>query len=211
MFLSQKKSLVNYCNYSIKHDFSLDILTHSVNVAKIAVNIAEGLQLNNEEKAWLNEASLYHDIGKSKIPSCILYKKDKLSVEEWSKMMEHSCYSEDLYLNMGEKNNERIVIGKIIRYHHENWDGTGYPDGISRNEIPVLSRILRIADIFDAITQSRAYRPYKIENAIEIMEKMCDKEIDSYIFKNSYNLLHDLVQNNSKCITSKWKKETVFV
>ncbi len=110
-------------------------------------------------------------------------------------MKQHSIYSQELYLSVAANNDNSIEKAKIIRYHHENWDGTGYPDKIAGEDIPLHSRIIRIADIFDAITQRRIYRTYCIDNPLKLMEEMEGKAIDSYIFRKNYYLFKRLLAN----------------
>lgn len=182
------------CFNLIKNDFSLDIFIHSSNVADIATKIADKLQLSNEEKLELLDEALYHDIGKSRIPESILYKEGKLTSEEWEIMKRHTDYSESLYLSIvNHKNNSNIRKAKTIRHHHENWDGTGYPDNLKGQNIPLHSRIIRIADVFDAITQPRVYRPFRVNNPLEIMEEMQEKEIDPFVFNECYDVLVNLL------------------
>ncbi|WP_326907139.1 HD-GYP domain-containing protein [Sedimentibacter sp. MB31-C6] len=185
---------VNYLNL-MKHDFSIELFIHSNNVANIAMKIADEMNFSADEKQQLYEEALYHDIGKSKIPELILYKRGKLSPEELEIMKHHAIYSQELYLSMVDNNDYSILKAKTIRHHHENCDGSGYPDKIMGEDIPLHSRIIRIADIFDAITQPRVYRPFCIENPLKTMESMEDKAIDSYIFRKSYHLLEKLLMN----------------
>lgn len=79
-------------------------------------------------KQYLYEETLYHDIGKSKIPETILYKNGRLSSEEWELMKLHANYSQALYLSMVNNNDVSKEKAKVIRHHHENWDGSGYPE-----------------------------------------------------------------------------------
>ncbi|NYB75621.1 HD domain-containing protein [Sedimentibacter hydroxybenzoicus DSM 7310] len=185
---------VNYLNL-MKHDFSLELFIHSNNVANIAMKMADEIKLCAGEKQILYEEALYHDIGKSKIPEAVLYKKSRLSPDEWEIMKQHTIYSQELYLYVVDNNGNSTEKARIIRHHHENWDGTGYPDKIMGEDIPLHSRIIRIADIFDAITQRRIYRPYRIENPLNLMEEMEGKEIESYIFRKNYYLFKRLLAN----------------
>ncbi|SET28970.1 HDIG domain-containing protein [Natronincola peptidivorans] len=190
--------------------FSLDFFIHSTNVARIALEIAEDMELSFMEKQSLYQAALFHDIGKSKIPQSVLNKKGKLSPNEWEIMKKHSIYSQELFLSMASLNSKNIEIGKIIRYHHENWDGSGYPDRIAGEDIPLPSRIIRIADIFDAITQPRAYRNYKITNALEVMEDMKGNEIEKDLFDSSHSLLNSILHKTLKGNTVNWKKQQLM-
>ncbi|ABR46977.1 metal dependent phosphohydrolase [Alkaliphilus metalliredigens QYMF] len=203
----KEKSISSIDSNIPKHNFSLEIFIHSVNVANISLKIATAIELVKVDKDKLYKAALFHDMGKSKIPQSILYKEDKLTNEEWQVMKKHALYSEMLFRNIvceNKGNKENIEIGKILRHHHENWDGSGYPDEKSGEDIHLYSRIIRIADIFDAITQSRVYRPFKIKDTMELMKRMKGKEIDPYIFDKSYDLLSNLLNEEYKKNTSNW-------
>lgn len=197
-----------YCNL-LGNDYSIGTLIHSNNVANIALKIASEIGLCYEEKQQLYEAGLYHDIGKSKVPESILYKIGKLSADEWEIMKKHAIYSYELYLSVGSLEKETIKIAKTIRHHHENWDGTGYPDKLAREDIPLHSRILKIADIFEAMTQPRAYRSFKIQNTLELMEQMQGKEIHKEIFQKSYDVLNELLENSQEMSKMDWKLESL--
>lgn len=194
----------------IRNDFSLEVFVHSNNVANIVMRIADEMKLSHQEKIQLYEVALYHDIGKSKIPEEILYKEGKLSSEEWEIMKKHTIYSETLYLCIANNNNASREKAKIIRSHHENWDGTGYPDGIKGEDIPLYSRMIRIADIFDAITQPRVYRPYSVEKPMEVMEKMQGKEIDPVIFEKSYSTLEKILLDHKEANVKKWRMKSIL-
>jgi len=167
---------------TMKNDFSIELLIHSHNVAKVVLAMGKELKLSVKDFDLLQEAALYHDIGKSRVPEKILYKPGKLDPMEWELMKKHAADSEAIYLGKGKQSPRKILIGKIIRHHHENWDGSGYPDRIQREEIPFLSRILKIADVFDAMKQKRIYRREPIPNVLEVMEGLVGTELDPDLF-----------------------------
>ena len=106
-------------------------------------------------------ASTLHDIGKIDIPMRILKKNGPLTDKERQIMQKHSIKGYEILTNISSlyDNNEIITLAKeIARYHHENWDGSGYPDGLSKFQIPFSARIVTITDYYDAITQDRPYR-----------------------------------------------------
>ncbi|MCE5262140.1 MAG: response regulator [Deltaproteobacteria bacterium] len=127
---------------------------HSSRVTEMAVRIAEGLNCTAGEIECLRLSSLLHDIGKIAIPDNILLKEGGLSTAEYAVIKEHPRVGADILSYVVLLDKER----KIIAHHHERWDGRGYPDGISGNEIPLLSRILAVADSFDAMVSDRPYR-----------------------------------------------------
>lgn len=161
-------------------NFSTDLLVHGYNVGTISYAIAKEMGLDNYSQMLM--IGILHDVGKNKIPSSILFKPSKLTVEEFEIMKCHASYSEELVRMAikGEKVNE---VAKIIRHHHENWDGTGYPDCLKGTDIPIESRILSIADVYDAIVQPRVYRPYSIANPIDVLEELVGSKFDADLFK----------------------------
>ncbi|WP_313371085.1 HD-GYP domain-containing protein [Sedimentibacter sp.] len=127
---------------------------HSSRVANISLKIGKQLELNEEELNTLYTAALLHDIGKIGIPDEILKKKDKLNDYEYTKIKEHSAIGADMLKDVTPLHN----IVPIILYHHERVDGTGYPFGLNRNNIPLEALIIAVADSYDAMTSNRPYR-----------------------------------------------------
>src|SRR5690606_25841802 len=105
-------------------------------------------------------------VGKIEVPAEILNKPGKLTSEEWREMQAHTTAGDRIVAELEFP----WDIGPIVRSHHERWDGSGYPDGISGDAIPLTARILCIADVYDALTTTRSYRPaLSREEALEIM------------------------------------------
>jgi len=129
--------------------------THSLNVSIYSVSLGFYLGLNKSELKELGEAALLHDLGKSKIDSHIINKNGKLTIDEFEEMKHHSAYGYDLSVHIGT-DNKKILDG--IKYHHEKMDGTGYPDGLKGEEIPMYARIIGVCDIFDALSSRRSYK-----------------------------------------------------
>lgn len=127
---------------------------HSMSVSEISANIATALSLPGNKVKEIHQAALLHDIGKIIVPIDILTKKDKLTNEEYSKMKEHSEIGYRLLSTMKNLNE----IPNMVLYHHERWDGTGYPHQIKKNNIPIGARIISVADTFNAMTTNRPYR-----------------------------------------------------
>lgn len=135
---------------------------HSKNVANLASMLAEKLGLNDEMIKKTYWAALVHDIGKIVIPSSILNKVGKLTIEEFEVIKKHPVYGHDFL----STSSELRELAKYVLYHHERWDGKGYPSGLTGEEIPVISRIISVADAWDAMTSDRPYRKgLTIENA----------------------------------------------
>jgi len=128
--------------------------SHSANVAHLAVKTAENLHCSDQEIESLKIAAMLHDVGKIAIPDNILLKNGRLTDEEYTVIKRHPIIGEDILKPVMLMDTERM----IIRHHHERWDGGGYPDGLAGEEIPFLSRILSVADSFDAMISNRPYR-----------------------------------------------------
>ena len=129
-------------------------LEHTQNVAALSMKIAEKLNLNNKEKILLQISAYFHDIGKIGMPDNILQKSGALEEEEFNQIKSHPVIGSEI---IGEIEELRAVA-KIIRHHHERYDGNGYPDRLAGEEIPYFSRILTVADVYDALTSKRVYK-----------------------------------------------------
>ena len=127
---------------------------HSTRVARLAQMIAEEMGCTEEELDIINVAGVLHDIGKIGIRDDILLKPGRLTKDEYEKIKEHPVIGADIISKLGLWGRE----AKIIRHHHERFDGTGYPDGLKGKQIPKLARILSVADCYDAMASDRAYR-----------------------------------------------------
>ena len=127
---------------------------HSLGATELAHRLGTRLGLDEAQLSVLERASLLHDIGKIGVPEAILLKPGQLTAEEFERAKEHS--------EAGAKILETVPflgdVVPVVRYHHESWDGTGYPAGLSGEDIPELARVLAVADAFDAMTTERPYR-----------------------------------------------------
>jgi len=127
---------------------------HCDRLSKYSVTLAERLGLKEELRVALRRAGVIHDIGKLAVPEHILLKPGPLSPEEWLIMKQHPVLGERICSPL---KSFRHVL-PIIRHHHEKLDGTGYPDGLKGEKIPLTARILTTVDIYDALTTERPYR-----------------------------------------------------
>ncbi len=126
--------------------------------------IAGRLGSSSEELHALGNAAAVHDIGKLRIPDSILTKQGRLTEDEWALMRRHPVFGEEL---LGGKSCYPEA-SQVARSHHERWDGAGYPDGLKEEAIPYAARVISVADVFDALTSRRPYKPaWPIERAIE--------------------------------------------
>ncbi len=127
---------------------------HSESVMQFVVRTAEIMECTPDDIECLKIAAMLHDIGKIAIPDHILLKPDELTGEEYDIIKTHSTIGDDILTPIALFEKER----KIIRHHHESWDGSGYPDGLAGEAIPLLARLIAVADAYDAMTTDRPYR-----------------------------------------------------
>ena len=128
---------------------------HCERVAFFSCVLAESAGFNSRSLFWFRIGALLHDIGKIIVPTEVLNKPGKLTSEEWAIMKRHPEAGLELVADIDFPGD----IRSIIRNHHERWDGTGYPDGLKGDQIPFAARILCVADVYDALTTTRSYRP----------------------------------------------------
>lgn len=158
---------------------------HSERVTCYALMLADELKLPESKRIIVELAGLLHDIGKIGVPETVLCSPDKLSGEEFEYMKQHPQIGADIVIKMPDLKGIASVssVASAIKHHHEKFDGSGYPSGISGNKIPVSSRILAIADTFDAITSNRTYRlGQSAAKAIEILEETAGQQVDPKLF-----------------------------
>jgi putative nucleotidyltransferase with HDIG domain len=134
---------------------------HSQAVLELAVRVARHLQLDEHEIDHVRQAALLHDIGKLAIPDAILKKPGPLTDEEWEVMRTHPIISAEIVTSAGGLDE----LAPVLRAEHERWDGAGYPDGLSGEQIPLASRITLVCDAYNAMTSDRPYRA-ALSNAV---------------------------------------------
>jgi putative two-component system response regulator len=143
-----------------------DLSLHCQRLSVIAAAMGVTLKLPAHDILTLQRGGYLHDIGKISIPDRILFKPGPLTPDEWEIMKSHTVRGEKIC--MGIKS--LLPVLPIIRSHHERWDGLGYPDGLRGEQIPLLARILQLADIYDALTTMRPYKAaFSAEEALSIM------------------------------------------
>ena len=151
---------------------------HSIRVTEYALKIGEALNLNKEEMKELELASILHDIGKLGIPDKILKKPGRLTKDEFAIMRQHSEKGEHMLAGIADLEPYK----KYVRSHHERYDGFGYPDGLKAENIPLISRIIFVADTFDAMTSDRPYRKgLSIEVTIDELIKCSGTQFDPMV------------------------------
>jgi putative nucleotidyltransferase with HDIG domain len=141
-------------------------LGHCARVADYACRIAGRAGMTDRELTWFRMGAFLHDVGKTEVPEEILNKPGRLTDEERATMERHTVIGDEMLAPVEFP----WDIRPMVRSHHERWDGRGYPDGLAAEAIPRSARILRLADVFDALTTARSYRaPLTPEQALGIM------------------------------------------
>lgn len=142
---------------------------HIFRMSRYTEVLARNLKMPSDWVELLCDAAPMHDIGKIGVPDNILQKPGKLNPEEWEVMKKHPKFGADI---IGQHTDSTLLntAREIALYHHEKWDGTGYPEGISGADIPLSARIVAIADVFDALTSSRPYkRAWSFDDAVNLI------------------------------------------
>ena len=153
--------------------------SHSRDVVSLVLEVADRIGLDSRERRDAEFAALLHDIGKIKIPAEIINKPGKLTDDEWAIMKTHTVEGERLLAQVGGILGN---VGRIVRSCHEDWDGTGYPDGLVAEEIPLVARIVRACDAFSAMTTDRSYRKARpVEEAIAELRRCAGTDFDPVV------------------------------
>lgn len=161
---------------------------HSMNVSKYAVVLAEDLDMNANEIEIVRDAGMLHDIGKISIPEHILKKTSQLTDEEYTVMKTHVENSTKMIRYLPDMD---YVIPAVVG-HHERYDGKGYPRGLKGNDIPLMARILTIADCFDAMTARRPYKqPLPIDYAVGELKKNSGTQFDPDLVSRFVSLIDE--------------------
>ncbi len=148
---------------------------HTGRVAYWSLEIAARINLSEEEKEILRTGSFLHDIGKIGVKEAVLHKNGRLTDEEYQHIMQHPSVGARIIEPMPDL----APMIPVVKYHHEKLDGTGYPEGLKGDQIPLLARIASIADIYDALVTDRPYRKgMPREQALEIVESAKGKHLD---------------------------------
>lgn len=153
---------------------------HSERVAALAVRLAGAIGLPDEERRVIELSALLHDVGKIGVPEAILNKAGKLTPEEFEAMKKHPVHGARILEKIRSPQAEALVPG--VKYHHERWDGSGYPEGLRGEEIPFLGRLLGVADFLDALTSARSYRDaLGLEEAVRLLRDGAGTHFDRAI------------------------------
>lgn len=164
-----------------------DEMYHGIEVSNLAVMLAEEMGESPAFCKDLSVAGVLHDIGKLKLTDYIFSEEDTLVIEHMKYVRQHSLYSYKILKDARYPDN----ISDAVFYHHENYDGSGYPDNLKGEEIPWMARILRTCDVFAALTSDRSYRKaFDTKQAVEIMIEEVSN-YDMQVFLTFQRILHN--------------------
>jgi putative two-component system response regulator len=186
--------LVSLANQIENHD--LETFRHVDRVAAFSYAIGKDLGFSANRLRDLVMAGQMHDVGKIGLPSYILTKPGKLTDDEWAHIKQHPGKGEDIVLRI----RDIASIAHVVRHHHERFDGSGYPDGLAGEAIPLEARIISVADTFDALTSQRPYRPaLTIEDAKAELRAVAGRQLDPQLV----DVMIKLMDNGTLIMTRK--------
>lgn len=164
---------------------------HVIRMSHYARLLAEALGM---PESWIDDlfnAAPMHDIGKIGIPDAILQKTGKLDAGEWAVMQRHPCIGAEI---IGRQPSRLLqMAARIAQHHHEKWDGSGYPQGLAGEEIPLEARIVAIADVFDALTSERPYKPaWTVEAAVQLLQEQSGRHFDPQLVLRFLDILPEI-------------------
>ena len=165
-----------------------DAGAHLHGIQEFSRALAKRLGFSEKETQEIAYASMMHDVGKANIPDSVLKKPGRLTAEEWRIMQDHTAWGDQLL-----SENDDFELARIVaRSHHEHWDGSGYPDGLSGLDIPLVARIVAVADVYDALISKRPYKePWTQLEAIREIERIAGSHLDPQISGAFIALWHD--------------------
>jgi putative nucleotidyltransferase with HDIG domain len=169
---------------------SQDLYTagHCARVADYTIQLAAAIGFSGRDLNWIRMGAFLHDVGKARLPASMLKKPGTLDDREWEEMRAHTVVGDQIVAELDFPYDLR----PMVRSHHERWDGAGYPDGLGGENIPLIARVLCIADVYDALTTDRSYRSaFPKEEALAIMEREAGKMLDPHLFGVFKSLITD--------------------
>lgn len=165
---------------------------HIIRMSKIAALIAKASGMNDAQCELLLNAAPMHDIGKIGIPDHILQKPGKLTADEWHIMQSHSQIGADIL--KGDESTLLITAREICLSHHEKWNGTGYPNRLEGEAIPLMARITALADVFDALTSVRPYKKaWELADALSLISNESGKHFDPRLAGHFMSVVPEII------------------
>ena len=160
---------------------------HTQRVAELTLRLARAMGVSESELVHLRRGALLHDIGKMGIPDSILLKAGPLTQDEWIVMRKHPVYAYELLLRVDFL---RQALD-IPYYHHEKWDGTGYPQGLSGEQIPFAARLFAIVDVWDALSSDRPYsKAWSRARILDYLQEQAGRHFDPRVVQAFIEIVH---------------------
>jgi len=194
LYMEMRENYLNTIETLIKSIEAKDMYTkgHSERVAQYSVAIGRKLGLNDLDLEQLNYLALLHDIGKVAVSDTVLNKAGELTNGEFDVVKQHPQIGADIIKDIKLLKDDQ----KVVLNHHERWDGLGYPNGTKGEDIPLMARIISVADCFDAMTSNRAYRSARsIETAVEEIIENSGKQFDPKVVQGFIECMPELFPN----------------
>ena len=167
-----------------------EVAAHMERTARLASALVQHLELGDPLSRLIVLTARLHDVGKLRVPPWILEKNGPLTESELGLMQEHPVMGQDML----ERRSELLAIGPLVRATHERWDGTGYPDKLGGDDIPLGARIIAVADAFDAMTSGRPYRPaISQDEALAELRACAGSQFDAIVVEAFCGALAELV------------------
>lgn len=166
---------------------------HVVRMSKIAELLGRAMGMDDHEANMLLHASPMHDIGKIGISDSVLLKPGKLDPDEWEIMKTHVDIGGEI---LGDHPSPLMEMARTVALtHHEKWNGSGYPNGLSGEKIPLVGRVTAVADVFDALTSERPYKKaWPVEEAVDFMKNQAGQHFDPAVIEKFVELIGDIDQ-----------------
>lgn len=184
---------------------------HIIRMSKIAVLLGKAVGLDEYQCDLLLNAAPMHDIGKIGIPDKILLKKGKFEPEEWEIMKTHTYIGADILA--GDDSEVMKMARSIALTHHEKWDGSGYPVGLAGEEIPLIGRIIAVADVFDALTSERPYKhAWPTSKAVEYIKDNSGSHFDPRlvsIFLEQMPRIQQIIEEHSDLAETEDRRQAI--
>jgi len=166
---------------------------HTIRVGHYSASLAKAMGMNDREAEKLLYSAPMHDVGKIGIPDAILLKPARLEGNEWEAMKQHTLIGERILNRSKNKLLQQAAV--IALSHHEKWDGSGYPNGLSGTDIHLYGRIVAIVDVFDALTMQRPYKKaWTIESAVELINMESGKHFDPSLVELFNEFLPEIIK-----------------
>lgn len=168
---------------------------HCARVADYCSRLAAAVGFTKREINWIRMGAFLHDVGKTAIDAAVLNKTGPLTDHEWEVMRRHTVVGDEIVAELDFP----YEIRPIVRSHHERWDGSGYPDRLAGDQIPLSARILAIADAYDALTTTRSYqRPRSSAEALKVLERLSGTQFDPDLLRTFLRIMREPVSTGSQ-------------